>query len=61
MARDPIIEDLHKVREAYAERFGNDLRAISADARRKQGSRGHRVVPVPPHTAGKTKTRESAA
>ena len=32
MARDPIVEDLHKVREAYAERFGNDLRAICADA-----------------------------
>lgn len=61
MARDPIVEDLHKVREAYAERFGNDLRAICSDAQRKQGGQGHRVVPVAPRPAAKNKTRESAA
>jgi hypothetical protein len=48
MARDPIIEELHKIREAYAERFGNDLHAIVADAVRTQGSDGRRVVRLAP-------------
>ena len=61
MARDSIVEDLHKVREAYAERFGNDLRAICADAQRKQGGAGHRVVSLAPRPAAKTSGRESAA
>lgn len=61
MARDPIVEDLHRVREAYAERFGNDLHAICADAQRKQGSEGHRVVPLAPRPAVTSKKRESAA
>jgi hypothetical protein len=62
MTRDPIVEDLHKVREAYAKRFGNDLRAICADAQQKQGGEGHRVVPTAPRTAIKTQKRgESVA
>jgi hypothetical protein len=61
MARDPIIEDLHKVRESIAERFGNDLHAICADAQRKQGSDGHRVVRLSPRPALKKIGRESAA
>jgi hypothetical protein len=34
MWTDPIVEELHRVREAHAARFGNDLRAIAADLRR---------------------------
>jgi len=34
MWTDPIVEELHRVREAHAERFGNDLRAIAEDLRR---------------------------
>jgi hypothetical protein len=60
MARDPIIEDLHKVRESIAERFGNDLRAICADAQLKQGSDGHRVVCPAPRPVREKARRESA-
>lgn len=61
MKRDPIIEELHKVREAYAERFGNDLRAICADAQQKQGSAGHRVVSLQPRPVASKLQRNPAA
>ena len=61
MKRDPIIEELHKVREAYAERFDNDLRAICADAQLKQGETGHRVVRLEPRPVEKKDQRNSAA
>ena len=61
MKRDPIIEELHKVREAYAGRFNNDLRAICADAQQKQGEEGHRVVTLAPRPVAKKPQRNSAA
>ena len=61
MARDHIVDDLHKVREALAERFGNDIQAICADAQRRQGSEGHRVVSLAPRPVVAASTRESAA
>lgn len=41
---NPIIEELHAFREAYAQRFGNDLRAICEFARARQKESGHVVV-----------------
>jgi len=61
MTRDPIIEELHKVREAIAERFGNDLGAICADAQQKQGKDGHPVVRLAPRPVVKKAGHESAA
>jgi hypothetical protein len=61
MKRDPIIEELHKVREAYAARFGNDLTAICADAQQRQGGEGHRVATLAPRPVVKKPQRESAA
>ncbi len=51
MNKDPIIEEIHKVRKEYAERFDNDLHRICEDARRKQGSQGRLVVPGNPKPA----------
>ncbi len=48
MVKDPIIQEIHKIRSAYAERFGNDLHSICEAARKKQGTDGRRVVPVSP-------------
>jgi hypothetical protein len=61
MARDHIVEDLHKVREALAERFGNDIQTICADAQRRQDSEGHRVVSLAPRPAVVVSSHESAA
>ena len=48
MATDTIIDDIHKIREEYAKRFNNDLKAICNDARSKQGHDGRKVVPAHP-------------
>jgi hypothetical protein len=48
MAADPIISEIHKVREEYAKRFANDLYAICQDAYTKQGRSGRKVVKLAP-------------
>ncbi len=46
--RDPIVEEVRKVREAYAKRFNYDLDAICQDLRKHQGKEGRKVVSFPP-------------
>jgi hypothetical protein len=48
MAQDTIVEEIHRVREEYAARFGNDLAAICKDAQKRQGRDGRKVAPVMP-------------
>ncbi|WP_165741971.1 hypothetical protein [Candidatus Thiosymbion oneisti] len=36
MRNDPIIEEIHKIREKYAEKFGFDLDAMFADLKFKE-------------------------
>jgi len=51
MVKNSIIEEIHQIRQDYAERFGNDLHAICQDALQKQGYKGRRVVPANPKPA----------
>lgn len=44
MAKDPIIDEVRRNRKEIAEKFDCDLRAIIADARKRQKSRGKKVV-----------------
>jgi hypothetical protein len=39
MRRDPIVEEIHRIREAHARKFNYDLHAMFADIRRKQAGR----------------------
>ncbi len=39
MTKDPIIEEIHKFREAHARKFNYDIDAIFADLKRKQVKR----------------------
>jgi hypothetical protein len=41
MTKDPIIEEIHKFREAHARKFNYDMDAIFADLKRKQAKRGN--------------------
>ena len=41
---DPIIDELHKVRENLGRRFGFDVRRIGEALKASQGKQGHRVV-----------------
>ncbi len=54
MTRDPIVEEIRKNREELAAQFKFDLKAIIADAQKRQRGRGKRVVSFA-HT-GKMKT-----
>ena len=42
--QDRIVEEIHKIREAIANRFGNDLHAICDDARRRQAISNRNIV-----------------
>jgi len=44
MAKDPIIDEIRRHRKEIAEKFDYDLRAIVADARKRQKTRGKKVV-----------------
>jgi hypothetical protein len=43
-----IIDEIHQIRQDYAERFNNDLHAICQDAIHKQGSTNRKVIPANP-------------
>jgi hypothetical protein len=39
MSTNPIIDEIHRIREAHAKRFGYDIAAVVEDLRRKQAGR----------------------
>jgi hypothetical protein len=48
MPSDPIVEEIHKIREALAEASGNDLRKIAQAANARQRASGRQAVRLPP-------------
>jgi hypothetical protein len=44
MWTDEIVEEIHRIREEYAESFNYDLDAIFADLRKKEAESGREVV-----------------
>jgi hypothetical protein len=44
MAKDPIIDEIRRNRREIAQKFGYDLRAIIADAQKRQKKHGRKVV-----------------
>ena len=48
MTQNYIIDEIHKIRQDYAERFNNDLHAICQDAIHKQGRKNRQVIPANP-------------
>ena len=47
MWKDPIVEEVRRIREAYGSRFNHDLDAICDDLKRKQQTGGREVVSFP--------------
>ena len=45
MWEDPIVAEVHRIREKLAAEFNFDVKAIFADLRKRQASRGARLVP----------------
>ncbi len=51
MKTDPIIEEIHKEREAHAAKFGHDLQAIFNDLKRVERELGLTPVSLPARPA----------
>lgn len=56
MEPDPIIEEVRRIRQEYAARFGYDLHAIAADLRKREQQHRERLVSFPPKPACGKKT-----
>jgi hypothetical protein len=48
MWKDPIVEEVRRVRDAHAARFDYDLAAICEDFRERERRSGRKVVSLPP-------------
>ena len=48
MTKDPIVEEVRKIRDEYARQFDYDLDAIFRDLQEKQKQSGKQVVSFPP-------------
>ena len=52
---DPIVDEIHAIREAMAKASDNDLRKIAEAARARQRASGRQVVTLPPRQASAAK------
>ena len=48
MIPDPLVAEVRAIREAYAERFNYDLRAICRDLKEQEKRSNRRTVSLPP-------------
>ncbi|MBM4035847.1 MAG: hypothetical protein FJ291_29260 [Planctomycetes bacterium] len=48
MWKDPIVEEVRRVRDAHAARFNYDLRAIYEDYKARERASGRQYVCLPP-------------
>jgi hypothetical protein len=56
MTNNPIIQEIHAVREKYAQQFGNNLKTICQIAQAKQETSGHKVIRLSPKLAPSAST-----
>ncbi len=60
MWRDPVVEEVRAIRDAYAKRFNYDLEAIARDLRRKEAQGERKLVDPAPKKAQDLPARRSA-
>lgn len=58
-SKDPILEEIHEIREALAKESGYDLEKIAAAARKRQEESGRKAVTLPPRPAMVVKKKAS--
>ena len=44
MYQDPIVEEIHSIREEYSRSFNHNLKALFADLQKQQAESGRKVV-----------------
>ena len=54
MQDDPIVEEVRKIREAYAAKFNYDLEAIFQDLKRQERESGRTFLSFPPRRISKS-------
>lgn len=50
MRKDPIVEEVRRLREAYAQQFNFDLDALAKDLKKQESEPGRAVVSRKPRT-----------
>ena len=58
--RDPIVEEVRRIREARAAKFGYNIRAMVEDARKREATSGHPIVDLS-QEGKKRRTRKAVA
>lgn len=61
MWQDSIVEEVRKIREAHAERFAFDLKAIYEDLKMQEKKSKRKVVSFPPKRIAKSVTTTAKA
>jgi len=56
MQNDPVVDEIRRIRHAYAKRFGFDLRAMVADLRRKEQEHPDQLLSFEPKPVRHLKT-----
>ncbi len=56
MQHDPIVDEIRRIRQAYAKRFGFEIRAMVDDLRRKEQDHPDRLVSFAPKPVRPLKT-----
>lgn len=59
MPTDPIIEEIHAIREALAQESGYDAEKIAEAARKRQAESGRKAVTLPPRPTAASKKKAS--
>lgn len=54
MWKDPIVEEVRRIRDELAARFNYDIKSIVENARKEQKASGRKVVSFPPRKPKKT-------
>ncbi len=60
MWRDPVVEEVRAIRDAYSKRFDYDLHAIAGDLRKKEKCGNRELVDPEPRKAENLPSRRSA-
>ena len=48
MWKDPIVEEIRKIRDAHARKFNYDLQAIFEELKKQEEASGRQFVSLPP-------------
>ena len=56
MKDDPIVEEVRRARQEYAERFNSDLKAVVADLKKHEQEHPERLVSYSPKPLDKRRT-----